>query len=153
MAAITNDSDSAQIVVGSLAVDLGVSKIVDDASPNEGDSILYSIVVGNAGPDAATGVEITDILPAGLTYQTDTTTQGTYTSGTGIWTVGTLDSAGGATLTLTETWRSHLAVGTTEFTFWATMAIRCGATCQQELPLALDSTLPTAFGPLLHVLI
>ena len=70
------------------AVDLVVTKTVDDASPNEGDTIVYTVTLKNNGPDAATSVEVTDLLPAGVTYQSDTPSQGSYVSDTGFWTVG-----------------------------------------------------------------
>ena len=44
----------------------------------------------NDGPDAATGVQVTDLLPAGLTFVSRATaSQGTYDDVTGVWTVGT----------------------------------------------------------------
>src|SRR5213079_2853558 len=46
----------------------------------------------------STNVALTDLLPAGLTYTSSAPSQGTYASGTGLWTVGAL--ANGATVTL-----------------------------------------------------
>src|SRR5207244_2726125 len=43
------------------------------------------------------------VLPSGLSYVSSTATQGSYSSGTGIWTVGTLVSPATATLTITAT--------------------------------------------------
>ncbi|MCA9225457.1 MAG: hypothetical protein KDA47_07590, partial [Planctomycetales bacterium] len=40
---------------------------------------------------------------AGLTFVSATPSQGTYNSGTGVWTVGTINSAANATLTITAT--------------------------------------------------
>ena len=74
----------------SLAVDLAVVKTVDDPSPNEGGTIVYTVALSNNGPDTATGVTVTDLLPAGVTFVSSTQTQGTYTSGTGVWSVGTV---------------------------------------------------------------
>ena len=81
--------------------DLAVGKTVSDPTPNVGDLITYTITVSNAGPDAATGVTVQDTLPAGLTFQSSTASQGSYDPGTGVWTVGTV--AAGATQTLTIT--------------------------------------------------
>ena len=44
--------------------DLGLSKTVDNPTPNVGDTITYTITLTNNGPDAATNVQVTDLLPA-----------------------------------------------------------------------------------------
>ena len=48
--------------------DLAVTKTVSDATPNVGDQITFTVTLSNHGPDAATGVQVTDLLPAGLTF-------------------------------------------------------------------------------------
>jgi uncharacterized repeat protein (TIGR01451 family) len=96
-----NDSDTASLTVQS--VDLAVVKTVDDAAPSEGGTIDYTVVVTNNGPDAATTVEVTDVLPTGVTYSSSSATQGSYASGTGIWSVGTVANAASDTLTITAT--------------------------------------------------
>ena len=95
----TNDTDSATIDVP--LVDLEVGKSVDDSTPNVGDTVVFAITVTNNGPDTASGVSLDDVLPAGLTYLSDTATQGSYASD--VWTVDSLNAAATATLTLTAT--------------------------------------------------
>jgi uncharacterized repeat protein (TIGR01451 family) len=105
-------NDSATSAIHVQAADLSVAKSVDDAAPDENDPVAYTIVVSNAGPSDATGVEVADLLPAGVTYQSHVATQGTYASGTGAWTVGALANGASATLTLNATVDSG-AAGTT----------------------------------------
>jgi uncharacterized repeat protein (TIGR01451 family) len=93
--------------------DLAVDKSVDDASPNVGDEVTFTIMVTNNGPDAATGVIITDLLPTGLTYVSSTVTQGTFTSGTGDWSSLSIANGGSATLTITATVTSAILPGAT----------------------------------------
>ena len=79
-----------------VSADLGVTKTVDEAAPLEGATVSYTVSVSNAGPSPATVVQITDLLPAGVTLVAATPAQGTYDPLSGSWFVGTL-SAGAAT--------------------------------------------------------
>ncbi|MEL6124164.1 MAG: SdrD B-like domain-containing protein, partial [Bacteroidota bacterium] len=47
--------------------DLELVKIVDTPEPQVGERVTFTISVTNDGPDAATGVQITDVVPNGLT--------------------------------------------------------------------------------------
>jgi uncharacterized repeat protein (TIGR01451 family) len=96
----TNDQDNAT-VNGQPAADIVVVKIVDNTNPNVGERITFTIEVTNNGPNNATGLEITDGLPAGLTYESNTTSQGTYNAATDVWSLGNLDVGAVATLNIT----------------------------------------------------
>lgn len=80
--------------------DVKVIKTADKQTANNGEVVTYSIVVSNDGPKNATGVEVVDLLPAGLDFQYAAVSQGSYNHLTGIWTVGNLSSGMSATLTL-----------------------------------------------------
>ncbi|MCK5618957.1 MAG: DUF11 domain-containing protein, partial [Candidatus Krumholzibacteria bacterium] len=96
-----NPSDnSATASVYIQGVDVRVSKSVDNAVPNEGEQITYDVRVTNNGPDDATGVEVMDPLPAGVTHIFSSTTHGLYTSGTGRWSIGALAFGDTATLSI-----------------------------------------------------
>ena len=82
--------------------DLAITKTVDNPSPTVGSNVTFTLTATNNGPSAATGVQVTDPLPAGLTYVSDTGA-GSYVSGTGVWTVGSLASAGSASLQIVAT--------------------------------------------------
>jgi uncharacterized repeat protein (TIGR01451 family) len=85
------------------SADLEVTKTANLSSAKSGDTVIYTVKVKNNGPDSATGVEVTDHLPTGVTYASHNADQGAYTSGTGLWTVGTLANGATATLTITIT--------------------------------------------------
>jgi len=70
-------------------IDLELTKDVAPAAVQVGDETTFTISVVNQGPDDATGVEVTDTLPAGLTYVSDNA-GGAYNSATGVWTIGNL---------------------------------------------------------------
>ena len=99
----TSNNTAGSSINGNPSADVQVNKSVDNAAPNVGNQVTFTINAKNAGPDDATGVQITDLLPAGLTYVSSTISQGTYASGTGIWNVGGILNGATQTLTITAT--------------------------------------------------
>ena len=83
------------------ATDLAITKIVDNGTPDEGDTVTFTVTVTNNGPAQATNVSIDDVLPADLTAGTITPSQGCFTAPT--WTIGTLANGVSATLTIQAT--------------------------------------------------
>ena len=79
--------------------DLSLTQAVDDATPAPGDHVTLTLILANAGPDAATGVTVADLLPAGLSFVSAAPGQGTYDPSAGLWSVGSV--LPGATKTLT----------------------------------------------------
>ena len=73
-----------------------------DPTPIAGDTVTFTITASNTGPSTATSVSLTDLLPAGLTptLGNGAVSQGSYDSGTGLWTIGAIANGGSATLTL-----------------------------------------------------
>jgi gliding motility-associated-like protein/uncharacterized repeat protein (TIGR01451 family) len=69
-------------------LDLEVLKTVDILEPEDGDTVTFTIEVGNIGTAAATGVEVQENLPSGYTYISHTTSVGTYDPLTEVWQVG-----------------------------------------------------------------
>ncbi|MCP4304424.1 MAG: DUF11 domain-containing protein [bacterium] len=82
--------DNINLTTDSPIIDLELNKDVAPAEVEVGDETTFTISVVNQGPDDATGVEVTDTLPAGLTYVSDNA-GGAYDSASGVWTIGDLD--------------------------------------------------------------
>ena len=82
-------------------MDLWVTKN-DLPDPVQKDGLLtYTIVVGNHGPDAATQVTLADPLPAGTSFVSVSTTQGTCTGGALVTcNLGTVPTGSTVTITL-----------------------------------------------------
>lgn len=97
------EDDQASVSLTPQVVDLSLTKTVSNATPNVGDNVTFTLTLANAGPNSATNVTVTDQLPAGLTFASNTPSQGTYSSATGIWTVGTIANGGNATLQIVAT--------------------------------------------------
>ena len=89
-------------VVSATSADVSLSQT---ASPNPGaigTNISYRLTATNNGPASATNVNLTDTLPAGVSFVSSTTTQGTCSgTGTVICNLGTLTSAANAVVTIT----------------------------------------------------
>lgn len=81
-----------------------VKSVVDDTITN-GQDVTYLLTVTNVGEGVATGVVMTDPLPAGLTFRSAVTQVGTtsFTNGTLQWNIGTLQPGASVALTFTAT--------------------------------------------------
>ena len=95
----TNASNNqASITVTPQEADLGVTKSVVGSSQPSANSpnVTFQITVSNTGPDAATGVVLSDSLPSTLVFLSSDSPD--YNAATGQWNVGTV--AVGQTRTL-----------------------------------------------------
>ena len=99
---ITNTSTTIGAVASSTS-DLSLINLVSVPTAKLGDSITYTLIVTNAGPAAARGVQVNDVLPSNLTYiSNDAGTTGTnYTISTGVWTIGNLADGSSTALHIT----------------------------------------------------
>ena len=95
-----NDATAVLKVNGS---DLALSNGEDNTSPSVGATVTFTITLTNNGPLDDTGIIVTDIVPAGLTYLSSVADQGTYNAATGIWNIGSVANGATATLTLKVT--------------------------------------------------
>nr|WP_245315994.1 isopeptide-forming domain-containing fimbrial protein [Methanobacterium aggregans] len=80
--------------------DIEVKKDASNSTPNYTQNVTFTITVTNYGPDEATGVAVTDLLPDGLKFISSSVDQGFYNSTSGVWTVGTLGNGLNSTLTI-----------------------------------------------------
>lgn len=67
------------------------------------DPLTFTLSLSNSGDTTASGVIVKDILPAGFTFISSTTAQGSYSNTTSNWTVGNISVGSTATLTITGT--------------------------------------------------
>lgn len=88
-----------------LAADLGVSQLVSSPALNVGGNLTFTLAITNLGPDTAAGVVVNDNLPAGITFVSATTTQGTVSQNGGVisCSLGTLTNGAVAIVTIDAT--------------------------------------------------
>jgi|GEM_PF-1949469 len=65
---------------------LRLGKTVDAATAILGQTVTFTLTVYNDGTEELTNVEVTDVLPTGLSYTGDNS-GGSYDSGTGVWAI------------------------------------------------------------------
>lgn len=99
----TTEDDRAAVTVTPQTADLSLAKTVNDANPNVGENVTFTLTVRNSGPNQATGVRVLDQLPTGSTFVSSSGSQGVYDSGTGVWDVGSISNGGTATLRIIAT--------------------------------------------------
>ncbi|MBI2837790.1 MAG: IPT/TIG domain-containing protein [Acidobacteria bacterium] len=97
---------------GGGGADLSASVHGDPDPSSVGGCLTYTIGVGNAGPDAATSVLLTDVLPSSLQLSSASTSRGSFTlaGNTFSWDIGSLTTGGSATANVAV---RPLAAGTT----------------------------------------
>lgn len=80
------------------ATDLSVKLASSASSVVQGSNITYTINVTNHGPWAATGVKLTNAIPAGTTFASATPSVGSISTNSGavVWSVGSLAKDAGA---------------------------------------------------------
>jgi uncharacterized repeat protein (TIGR01451 family) len=93
--------DTATVDFTGAVTDLAVTATVSDPTPAIGESIVYTITVTNQGSARATGVEVTDQLPARLGFVSARVSQGSYDAQGKVWSVGTLEPGANASLEIT----------------------------------------------------
>ena len=93
-------STTASIYVPSAALE--IIKTVNNKTPKIDDTVLYTLIVQNHGPDTANSVKVTDVVPTGgLKFiGVDSVNYGTYNPNTGVWTIGDLPANSVAKLVL-----------------------------------------------------
>ncbi|MCJ8163930.1 T9SS type A sorting domain-containing protein [Pontibacter sp. E15-1] len=107
-------NNSAAVTISVVAsADIEVKNTVPQTTYNNGDLVPYTITVKNLGPNAATGVAVTDLLPSGL--KLEGTVPAGYTATTGVWTVGDLALNGTKSLVLNARVTSQGTITTTAY--------------------------------------
>ncbi len=85
------------------SADVAITKTVDNANPNGGDTVTYTLTATDLGSVTSTYVVANDTLPGGLSFNSATISQGTYNMSTGEWNIGTISPNATTTLVISAT--------------------------------------------------
>ena len=85
------------------STDLQITKSASTGTVVSGAAVSFTVTVTNLGPGAASSVLVNDPLPTGLSFSSASTATGSYSSSTGVWTIGNMAISQSATLTLNTT--------------------------------------------------
>lgn len=99
----TSSTPVSIIVANAQTANLSVVTKVSNLTPAVGSSIVFTTTVTNSGPAAATAAQVADLLPSGFAFVSAQAGAGSYSAGSGVWTIGTLANGATATLTVTAT--------------------------------------------------
>ena len=96
------EDDEAIASVHVLTADLSLTKTIaatSNSNPTIGETVTFEVTVSNAGPDTANNISVSDEVPAGLTVDLASISNGgTFTNGAIIWDIASLNTATGITL-------------------------------------------------------
>ena len=100
-----NNTATASTTVNAPAADLSVTKTDSPDPVTAGNNLTYTVIITNNGSNAATGVTLTDTLPASVTFVSATATQGScaQSGGTVTCSIGSLANSATATATIVVT--------------------------------------------------
>lgn len=133
-----NNASDADIAITRNAV-LTITKSDTPDPAVVGGALTYTIVVTNTGPSTATNVVVSDTLPAGLTFDSVSTTAGTAVENAGVITGDVAALAVGSSFTIT--------VNATVQAGFAGTTITNSATAQADEAAQVSSTSDTTVNP------
>ncbi|MGB0932353.1 MAG: T9SS type A sorting domain-containing protein, partial [Chitinophagales bacterium] len=100
-----DDEDSVVVLVDNSnnLVDLELTKTANVSMVNAGDEVIYTLTVTNNGSVDAIGVTVEDELPNELSFDGASASKGTYSFGSGIWSIGNVAVNETVTVDITTT--------------------------------------------------
>jgi uncharacterized repeat protein (TIGR01451 family) len=151
-----NDRDGAPVNNGT-ASEITVTKAVSSGRVRVGDQVTFTVKASNSSlGNPVTGIQLTDLLPPGLTFISATPSQGTFEPAGLVWTVGDLPSNGSAALairarvdqpgtfvnTATRTGGDQLEITPQNDSATATVIAGLGADLSVRKTIGLESAVP-----------
>jgi len=83
--------------------DITISKVANVSQAAIGETVIFTITVNNNGSSNINNIEVSESLPSGYTYVSNTASIGSYNLSTGIWSISSLLANESAVLEITVT--------------------------------------------------
>jgi uncharacterized repeat protein (TIGR01451 family) len=99
----SGEDDAVTIQINPASADLSLTKTINDATPNVGQDVTFTLDIRNDGPDVAELIEVFDSFPAGLTNVRSQTTTGNFNANDQTWRIPEIPVGGAASLTIIAT--------------------------------------------------
>ncbi|MDD7915656.1 DUF11 domain-containing protein [Polaribacter ponticola] len=99
----TTDDPIENVTITAKKIDLNLVKTVDKQVVKLGDTVIFTLILKNSGPTAASGVQVKDVLPLGLTYSLGDSViplNTTYDPVSGIWDLSGILISNGSSIVL-----------------------------------------------------
>jgi uncharacterized repeat protein (TIGR01451 family) len=90
--------------------DLDLTQTVDNPNPKVGDRVNITLALTNKGIGIASSINVTNLLPPGLSFVSATPEQGRYDNSTGVWDVGNMKDNLTRTLKITATVTAPISI-------------------------------------------
>ena len=97
---VEGENDQVSLIITPQLVDLSLELTINNNKPNVGENVTYQLIVRNAGPSTATGVQIRGVLPPLVAFVSATQTSGNFVPGSGIWTPAPIAAGAAARITI-----------------------------------------------------
>ena len=132
---VDSSGDAILVSFSTLESDLQVTNNVNNTQPILGQNVVFTVVAKNGGPSVNTEITVQNKLPTRYQFVSKVVPAGTtYDEATGLWTIGSLNDNGSATLTITA---KVLSAGTT--TSQATIAATGVMAAARATPAAMTA--------------
>ncbi|CAA9194578.1 Ig-like domain-containing protein [Flavobacterium collinsii] len=95
-----NFSVTVNLFSDTVSSDIGLKKTVDNATPDVGQQVVFTITAENLRTNEVKDIIISEKLPSGYEYVTSKVSSGNYNAGNGIWTLPILQIHEDQTLTI-----------------------------------------------------
>lgn len=124
-----------------------ITEISSDSTVDREETFVYTVAYQNTGTSAASGVTITDVLPAGLEFR-DAGTGCTYSSSTRTVTcnIGTVNAGGSSQKAIRVRVLTSAAIGSFTNTGTLNSTEGTASTCQISLAVSAATSTPTPTG-------
>jgi len=114
------NNNQVSITLSAESADLALTKVVDLPTTDIGDTVTFTLTLTNHGPNDASGIQVMDQVPPGMTFHDVEPSAGSYEAGSGLWSLDELLFTESATLDIRATVDLPISLSNTASLFAST---------------------------------